>query len=350
MKEMQSMKVQGRCPVVGGALWLTFPLSQVQFTLRKASLLRLRLLGDETAENPEKPVQKARFALYLNGEKAADCRMLTKKAELACRLDPAKEYDVRLVKLSECTQSLMALEAVETDGEMAAVPPKGLKIEFIGDSITCGYGVEGKCGEETFSTATENAEKSYAGLTAAALDADVQLNSYSGFGIVSGWTGDPSVRNDAILVPMFYEKTGMSDSRLPDGSFLQELPWDFSRWQPQVVVIILGTNDLSWCVSPDRKELFRREYAAFLKTVRKCRPQARMLCMLGVMGTGLNEAMAGAVEDYRRETGDARIRVRLLEEQNQKEDGVGSDFHPSEKTQRKLAEIVISEIQTWMKE
>ena len=347
MQTNQSMKIPGRCPVNGGALWLTFPLSQAEFTLKKASRLQLRLLADPTAENPAFPVQKARYAVYLNGKKTADCLMMTPKAELTYQLDPEKAYDVRLVKLSECTQSLMALEAVETDGEMTAAPEKELKIEFIGDSITCGYGVEGKCGEEDFTTATENAEKSFAGLTAAALNADMQLNAYSGFGIVSGYTADPEVRN-MILVPQYYEMTGKNDFPLPDGSLLQDMPWDFSGWEPQYAVINLGTNDLSWCVTQERKDFFRDEYTAFLKIVRKRRPKARILCLLGVMGTGLNDAVRQAVENYRKETGDRQIRVLLLEEQNAARDGYGSDFHPNEITQRLLAEKVTDAIRKWM--
>lgn len=345
----KNMTVQGRCIMSGGALWLTFPLCQIRFQLRDAAALRLKLLADSTAENPDMPVQKARYALYLNGEKVTDARMLTKRTTLEYQLDPGKPYDVRLVKLSECTQSLMAVEAVETDGKMTAVPEKELKIEFIGDSITCGYGVEGRNGEEPFTTATENAEKSYASLTAGALQADAQLNSYSGFGIVSGYTDDPDVRNPT-LVPQYYRMTGKNDSPLPDGRLLEEIPWDFSRWQPQVVVILLGTNDLSWCVNQERKDFFRDEYAAFLKTVRTMRPQAKILCLLGVMGTELNGAVAQAVENYQKESGDRMIRVRLLEEQDQERDGVGSNFHPSETTQEKLAEIVTAEIQTWMNE
>jgi lysophospholipase L1-like esterase len=349
MNQNQSMKIQGRCPMNSGALWLTFPLSQVEFTLKKATRLQFRLLADPTAEDPAFPVQKARYAVYLNGNKTADALMTTPRAELAYQLDPEKEYDVRLVKLSECTQSLMALEAVETDGEMTPLPEKDLKIEFIGDSITCGYGVEGKCGEENFTTATENAEKSFAGLTAAALNADVQLNAYSGFGIVSGYTADPEIR-DMILVPQYYEMTGKNDFPLPDGKLLEEMPWDFSGWEPQYVVINLGTNDLSWCVRQDRKDFFRDEYAVFLKTVRKRRPEARILCLLGVMGTGLNEALGQAVDNYRKETGDQNIRVMLLEEQDEEKDGAGSNFHPSAITQQKLADTVTAEIRSWMKE
>ena len=59
--------------------------------------------------------------------------------------------------------------------------------------------------------------KGYAFLTAEALNADAMLTCFSGHGIISGYTGDPSVRNDADLVPPYYEKEGRCGSRLPDG-------------------------------------------------------------------------------------------------------------------------------------
>lgn len=112
----------------------------------------------------------------------------------------------------------------------------------------------------------------------------------------------------------------------------------------------LGTNDLSWCQEdPERGALFAREYAAFLKEIRGHNPKARILCILGEMGTGLNAMMQRAAEEYCRETGDGQVRVLLLEEQNGARDGYGSDFHPNEISQRLLANKVTDAIRRWMK-
>lgn len=45
------------------------------------------------------------------------------------------------------------------------------------------------------------------------------------------------------------------------GSPHRQDEWDFSQWQPHVVVINAGTNDVSGQVKP---ELFREKTAAFL--------------------------------------------------------------------------------------
>lgn len=349
MLDLSRVRVLGRCVEDGGCLWMTFPLSEVGFRVSHASFLRLRLRGDDTVSDPAKEGILARFAVYLNGRKTADMRMKSRRSSVVVFEGKAWEQaEVRLVKLSECTQSLMALEAIETDGLLEPLPENPLRIEFIGDSITCGYGVEAAGAEETFTTATENAEKSYAGLTAKALSADAVLTACSGFGIVSGYTGDPDARNETELLPPYYEKAGCNDYRLPSGKRLQDIPWDFAAWQPQYIIIHLGTNDLSWCGSaPERAEAFRQGYVQFLKTVRYRNPGARILCMLGIMGEGLNESVQQAADAYRKATGDGNLRVMLFREQNLEQDGAGADFHPSAITQERLAQDVTEAVRAW---
>ena len=65
---------------------------------------------------------------------------------------------------------------------------KDLSIEFIGDSMTCAYGVEGKDENEHFKTSTENFSKSYAYLASQILNVDYSSVSYSGYGIASGYS------------------------------------------------------------------------------------------------------------------------------------------------------------------
>ena len=68
------------------------------------------------------------------------------------------------------------------------------------------------------------------------------------------------------------------------------------------------------------------------------------------MGTGLNGMMQQAAESYCRETGDRKIRLLMLEEQNAARDGYGSDFHPNEITQRLLAQKVTDTIRQWTRQ
>ena len=345
------IRTLGRVVFDGTMLWMMHSASEVSFVLRGATELRLKLRADDTVTTPDCEHLRPRYAVYLNGRQVKDARMEREEEILSVTVEAdGSEQTVRLVKLSECTSSLLALAGMETDGDISPTEPRDLRIEFIGDSITCGYGVEGRP-ENGFSTATENAEKGFAVLTARALDADSQLTCFSGHGIVSGYTDDPAVRNTGDLVPPYYGKAGRNGFRLPDGRLAEEIPWDFESWQPQVIVINLGTNDLSWCRGfPEREEMYRTEYVRFLGTVRKYNPEARILCVLGLMGTGLNEKMTQAVADYCRETGDTAVRAMTVEEQDMERDGAGADWHPSEITQKLFAEKVTDAIRKWRAE
>ena len=52
----------------------------------------------------------------------------------------------------------------------------------------------------------------------------------------------------------------------------------------------------------------------------------------------------------RTETGDGQIRLLMLEDQNAARDGYGADYHPSETTQRLLAEKVTETIRQWTRQ
>ncbi len=340
------IKIQGRTVQDGGMLWLCSPLSEAGFRVKGATSVKLVLRADDTVSDPERYGIRPKYIVRLDGEAVRPGTCMEREEETVTVFDGSapKDAEVRLIKLSECTQSLMALKEIVTDGAIEPLPDKALKIEFIGDSITCGYGVETDDPEEGFTTATENAEKSYAAFLSDALDADRNLTAFSGHGIVSGYTDNPEKQNCSELVPPYYESAGRNGFRLPSGRIIEDIPWDFSAYQPQQIVINLGTNDLSWCMEySDRKAEYSRLYTEFLKTVRKHNPGARIFCILGVMGTALNTSMAQAVEKYRNETGDGYISFHLLDEQDP-QDGYGANYHPSEATQRKLADIVIKVI------
>jgi hypothetical protein len=55
-----------------------------------------------------------------------------------------------------------------------------MRIEFYGDSITCGYGNIAPTSWEDFSTSTEDGMQTYAFLTAEALDAECTVLAKSG--------------------------------------------------------------------------------------------------------------------------------------------------------------------------
>ena len=212
------IKLLGHIVRDGENLWMLSSASEAGFRVKGGSGLYLKLLADDTVNDPGTEPLLPRFEVRVNGESVLNTR-LTGKETTVTVFDGGEKRDaeIRLIKLSECTQSLMALAGIETDGIIEPIQARPVRIEFIGDSITCGYGVEGKSVDAPFTTAAANAVKAYAFLTAEALDADAVLTSFSGYGIVSGYTEDPAVPNERELVPPIYEKEGWNPFRLPSG-------------------------------------------------------------------------------------------------------------------------------------
>ena len=72
-----------------------------------------------------------------------------------------------------------------TNGALVPTPPPFTrKLEFIGDSITCGFGNEGPGPNCPFTADTENESLAYGTLTAQALNAEHHTIAWSGIGMV----------------------------------------------------------------------------------------------------------------------------------------------------------------------
>ena len=342
--------VNGRTCENEGILWLTMSASGVSFRTLNAKRCEISLKGDRTADKGGDREHRAWFEIRVDGKTVCRDEMNTPyKTVIAFENIQPGDHEIRLIKLTESTSSLLGILDVESDGTILPVKMPDKKLLVIGDSITCGYGVNGDLTQQ-FMTATEDATSAYGWLTAQELGMDVQLVSFSGFGIISGYTENGEI-NDLCLVPTYYGKCGLNGHAFPDGTQAQDQLWDFDRYDADWIIVNLGTNDLSYCLEDTKKkERYRDEYARFLKTIRSHDPKANILCILGIMGTGLNAYMSDAVRKYSLETGDQKIRVLELAEQDQQTDGVGTNWHPSRVTQKKLADRVSRAIRQWMAE
>ena len=342
--------VNGRTCENAGILWLTMSGSGVSFRTMNAKHCEIFLQGDRTVDEDGDTELRAWFEIRVDGKTVLRNEMDSAEKTVTVFDEPlAGNHEVRLIKLTESTSSLLGIRDIVSDGTLLPVEMPEKKLLVIGDSITCGYGVHGNLTQQ-FMTSTEDATAAYGWLTAEKLGMDVQLVSFSGFGIISGYT-DNGIINQKELVPTYYEKCGLNAHTFADGTHAQDVPWDFSQYEADWIVVNLGTNDLSYCLDDTgKKEWCRDEYTKFLKTVRSHDPKANILCILGVMGTGLNSYMSEAVRAYSLETGDRKIRALELDEQDQQTDGVGTNWHPSLITQKKLADRVSNEIRKWMAE
>jgi lysophospholipase L1-like esterase len=212
------------------------------------------------------------------------------------------------------------------------------KIEFIGNSITCGYGNEGLCKEDHFDYATENHYYSYASIAARSLEAQHWVVARSGIGAYRNY-GEPKSGSPGSCMPVQYEYTGYAWN--PDlrkqPTFLSER-WDFSRYQPDVVCINLGTNDLS--TDNYDLQLLKQGYQKLQQQVRRHNPQAKILFLTGSMLGGKELQLARQLLDEvaaeARKAGDQQV-YRFDLSPIDDEAFYGNDYHPNVYEDEKMA-------------
>lgn len=204
-------------------------------------------------------------------------------------LDPNKAHEVTIYKDTEAQKGSVVFKGFDLNGGTMLPPTRRQRrIEFIGDSITCGYGDEGQNATCPFETKirdvtapapdthlpvvypvnvplTEHQYLAFSAIAARELDADAVTTCFSGKGVYLNYKErfktDPDDPNKwlyksddhslANRVPEDDAKTTMSqywETRTVATDF-QGNAWDFATEKPedvpQVVVISLGTNDFS---------------------------------------------------------------------------------------------------------
>lgn len=333
----------GRTCVCGDILCLIMSGSGCRFMF-EGRCLTLNTGCDADALNDGKVCNFPRIAVFVDGKPVVK-KVLTGRRESFAVIssDTVTRSMVEIVKLSEAAFSIAEIYAAESDDDASFEPVQrdsALKIEFIGDSITCGYGIDDVTVDSPFSTGAENALKSYACLTAAALDAEYSIFAASGYGVISGYTSDGQW-NGADIIPPHYGSLGFSYSRLPNGSAPHDMQWEFSRFAPDIVVVNLGTNDENFCkVNRDTESEFAAEYRRFISRVREMNPQAAIICCLGVIKTELIRQVRAVCSELTDENDWKRLYFVEFPEQNGLL-GYAADWHPSEDTHALMAEQLV---------
>ncbi len=242
--------------------------------------------------------------------------------------NPLAVKQVRLYKdmqaMSEDPRHLLQIHALKTDGEFLPVPEKEKKLEFIGDSITSGEGAIGAVSEEDWVAMLFSAKNNYAVLTGELLNAEVRILSQSGWGVVSSWDNNPR-----CALPAFYSQVCGLLSGERNQALGAQLPHDFSAWQPDAVIVNLGTNDCGALSSPawadpvtgesfqqhrdekggfvpEDRERFQTAVKSFLSLLREKNPNAQLVWVYGMLGGELSPMIAEAVREYIQETGDPK--------------------------------------------
>lgn len=340
----ENVKFLGRSSVSDDDLLLCFSGTGAEFNI-ESKYLEVQISGDSGAKLRKDNGSAARIVVFVNGERKVD-EMILKQSQSFVVFDEKKPLNavVQILKVSESANSIAGISKIITDkkGKISPTEQKNLKIEFIGDSITCGYGVDDLDKNHHFATSTEDNTKTYAYKTAQMLNADYSMVSLSGWGVVSGYTSG-SKNADSVL-PKVYDKIGFTWGNTFNGKQPQSIKWDFSKFVPNFVVINLGTNDDSYVKGNNSKKIeFEKAYIDFLKDIRSKNPEAKIVCTLGIMGDNLFSSIENAVSEYSNQTGDKNVFALRFSPQ-QASDGIAADWHPSEKTHSKAATLLVEKL------
>lgn len=195
---------------------------------------------------------------------------------------PKGEHEIQLFKRTEWDKGKTLFYGFRIDEGGTVCAPSALpkrKIEFYGNSITCGYANEDFEGKDRWFGYFENNYKSYAAITARHFDAQYHCISKSGIGIMVSWF--------PMIMPEMYDRADPFDSTSV---------WNFNNYTPDVVVVNLLQND-SWLVNMSEHESFKSRfgvvapdsvkivsaYKDFISSIRAKYPKADIVCALGNM-------------------------------------------------------------------
>jgi lysophospholipase L1-like esterase len=250
---------------------------------------------------------------------------------------PGGTHEVRIQKRTETfygTPQFLGFELAPGQDLATLPPPPERRIEFIGDSITAGYGSEGTSPTCTFSKETENAGLTYAAMTGKAFEAAYTVIAISGLGVVRNYNTADKMSAGTML--SYYEMTTTDPGALE---------WDFTRWVPDAVVINLGTNDFSTTPHPEG-EVFLQGYTELIIKVRNRYPNAHIFAVAGpIMAEPAGPTIRSVVTQMREVLHDDRVHLVAIENTLELSAAdYGCDWHPNASGHRKIAEQLIPRI------
>ncbi len=294
-------------------------------------------------------------------------------------------HEITVMRSSEALFGDMQFVPFKFGSGTTQLPPtqRPRRIEYIGDSITCGYGNEGpnatcpyditirkvkvtknvkkpdgtevaeEVEEDVKIPQTQNVYLAYGSVAARKLSAEATTLCFSGKGVVLNYrevgfgqgrqiianvTPDPDAKT---TIPEYYLRTVATQRPDAKGDNLH----DFSKDNPlpQVVVINIGTNDFARDVNQDTIAdgidlvAFRAGYKKFVEFVRSKRPGAHIFIALPPMvsdkfpldnaRSDFRSVLKGVVADSN-VAGDQKVYFIELVEMGVRY-GLGCDYHPN---------------------
>ena len=309
------IKTQGRTVLKDGALWLDFSASGIEFSANCEGKVALNLNVEYLKQTDS--YGGLYFTVIVDGVKVdrAECHITsTGNVELVLAENlTSGNHTFEVYRQTEHRGAEVGISSIVMNGSFNEKPADNrLYIEFIGDSISTGFGVLGTSSDsDGGSPMWQDATAAYPYLTAKALGADFSDVAYSGIGAKYGYQ-DPNMQTFYPYQRYNYDSTTQ---------------YDFNARQPDVVVIALGTNDIA---NQTDAALRKVGYQEMLDLVRAKNPDSKIVWIYGMMKDDDNTMIASLIE----ENGGAAEGLYSLELVT---DTAGAGWHPSAAGQQQFA-------------
>ncbi len=248
------------------------------------------------------------------------------------------EHRVYCVRVNEVLDDVpLVMRDIAIDGKAPALLAKpslpSRRMLFLGDSITCGFGILTEGTGNGFKTAEQDGSQTYAALTAAHFQAQAHFICISGRGVVRNCDDFQAPR-----IPDFFEQTTVS----------QPTAWDHAAYQPDVVVVNAGTNDTAGEGNAVDVDVFKNGVKTFINRLLSVYPYAKIIWGYGMMATDLHEAIRETVESI----GNDRVFYLPFQSAHSMENETGACFHPNQRAHYRCAGVLIDkvcEVTGWQK-
>lgn len=184
----------------------------------------------------------------------------------------AGEHSLLVCKATEAQNGYIAVTGIRCEGLLPWHDAPARTIEFIGNSITCGMGLDTAalpCDAGAWYD-QHNAYLAYGPLVARALKADWLLSAVSGIGVIRNWN------SPGPTMPEVYQNLYLNT----DSSHV----WSAERFVPDLISICLGTNDFSDGDGSYQRGVldsaaFVNGYIQFVQMIRNRHPRAPICCL-----------------------------------------------------------------------
>ncbi len=317
------IKTQGRNQLKDGALWLDFSASGIEFSANCEGKVALNLNVEYLKQTDS--YGGLYFTVIVDGVKVdrAQCHITSTgnvELVLAENLTPGN-HTFEVYRQTEHRGAEVGISSIVMNGSFNEKPADNrLYIEFIGDSISTGFGALGTSSDsDGGSPKWQDATAAYPYLTAKALGADFSDVCYSGIGAKYGWQ-DPNMLN-------FYPYQRWQYDNYTKYGFDRE---------PDVIVIALGTNDIA--MEGEKGITVEQRLAGYqelLDLVRAKNPNSKIVWIYGMMKDDDNARIPAIIE----ENGGAAEGLYSLELVT---NTAGAGWHPSAAGQQKFADDLVA--------